>query len=75
MSDRSRAVVEQTNRLPVWARVLIGVAGVCLLSLACIAFARQASIDAANAIVAGGLLAAWIVVYVVMRRRTRKPPR
>ena len=74
MSDWSRDIVEQARRLPVWARLVIGAVSVCLLVYAGFGLARRASIDTANAVVVGSILAAWVVVYIVMRRRARKPP-
>ena len=79
MSDWSREIVEQARRLPMWARVVIGAASVCVIVYAGFRLARQASMGGANALVVGLTLAAWIVVYIVMRvmriRARKRPPR
>jgi hypothetical protein len=74
MNDWANQIVDLARRLPVWVRILIGAAAVLLVLDAVIHLAGMASTNTPSAILVGVILAAWVVVYLLMRRARKKPP-
>lgn len=67
MNELSVKIVELARRLPAWVRLAIGVPVAGLLACVAYRLARQASVDASNAVIVALVLAAWVLAYLVMR--------
>jgi hypothetical protein len=56
-------------KLPIWARVLGGVVGACLVAYGAYGLILRATSSRENAIIVSAILLGWAVVYLIWGRK------